>query len=344
MAGALGGAKLAQGFGFDLADALASDVEFLADFFERVLALAADAEAEADHFLFFGRERLQDISCLVANIRIDYCIDGGADPAVFDEVAESGFAVAADGRFERYGISGNGLEFLDLFDRNIHATADFFVGWYAAEFLFELAIGAQKLVHTLVHVNGYADGARLVRDGAGDGLTNPPGGVGRELVAAAVFELVGGAHQADVAFLNQVEQVEAPIDVFLCDRDDQAEIGFDQIFLGALGFDFAVANDREAMAQVGQRSARFAFLPFQVAAQLFDTQLGRRRVARFELLDLGIEQRHLVGGLLDGADKFFPTREIEGDGAEGERKLNFGAHDFSRPALAQFLVERGHRS
>jgi hypothetical protein len=34
--------KLPQRFGFDLPDALAGDVEFLTDFFEGVLALAAD--------------------------------------------------------------------------------------------------------------------------------------------------------------------------------------------------------------------------------------------------------------------------------------------------------------
>ena len=35
---------------------------------------------------------------------------------------------------------------------------------------------------------GNADGAGLVGDGAGDGLANPPGGVGGEFVAALVFE------------------------------------------------------------------------------------------------------------------------------------------------------------
>src|SRR5258708_33151327 len=47
----LGRAQLPQCFGFNLPDALARDVEFLADLFECVLALAADAEAQPDHFL-----------------------------------------------------------------------------------------------------------------------------------------------------------------------------------------------------------------------------------------------------------------------------------------------------
>jgi hypothetical protein len=39
-------------------------------------------------------------------------------------------------------------------------------------------------------MHGDADGARLVSDRAADGLPNPPCGVGRELVAAPILELV----------------------------------------------------------------------------------------------------------------------------------------------------------
>ena len=168
---------------------------------------------------------------------VDHGVDGRAHPAVFDQIAQRGFAVAADRRFERHRIARDGLQLLDLLHRNVHAAADFFVGRSAAQFLFELARGAQELVHALVHVNRNADGAGLVGDGARDGLANPPGGVGRELVAAAVFELVGGAHQADVAFLDQVQQVQAAVDVLLGDRNHQAEVGLDQVLLGALGFE-----------------------------------------------------------------------------------------------------------
>ena len=42
------GSKLAQRLGFNLTDALSGDIKFLTDLFERVLALAADAEAQAE--------------------------------------------------------------------------------------------------------------------------------------------------------------------------------------------------------------------------------------------------------------------------------------------------------
>ncbi|MCY1177488.1 hypothetical protein D9M73_177980 [compost metagenome] len=75
------------------------------------------------------------------------------------------------------------------------------------------------------------DGAGLVGDRPGNGLTDPPGGIGRELVAATVFELVHGLHQADVAFLDQVEELQAAVGVLLGDGDHQTQVGFDQLFL-----------------------------------------------------------------------------------------------------------------
>src|ERR1700682_144279 len=87
--------KLAQGLSLDLTDALSSDVELLPDLFQSVLALAADAEAQPDHFLLFRRQGLQDIGGLVPHIGIDYSIHRGTHPAVFDQVAQRRFSVAA---------------------------------------------------------------------------------------------------------------------------------------------------------------------------------------------------------------------------------------------------------
>ena len=77
-----------------------------------------------------------------------------------------------------------------------------------------------------------ADRARLVGNGAGDGLANPPRGVGRELVAALVLEFLDGLHQAHVAFLNEVEEREAAVGVLLGDGNDEAQVGFHHFALG----------------------------------------------------------------------------------------------------------------
>jgi hypothetical protein len=117
-----------------------------------------------------------------------------------------------------------------------------FRGRLAADLVQHLAAGADDLVDRLDHVHRDTDGARLVGDRAGDRLTDPPGGVGRELVAAAVFELVDRLHQADVAFLDQVQELQAAVGVFLGDRDHEAQVGLDHFLLGLPGFALALLH------------------------------------------------------------------------------------------------------
>ena len=64
----------------------------------------------------------------------------------------------------------------------------------------------------------------MIGDRAGDRLANPPRRVGAELIAAAIFVLIDRAHQAGVSFLDDVQESQAAIAVFLGDRDDQAQV------------------------------------------------------------------------------------------------------------------------
>src|SRR5579883_580331 len=78
------------------------------------------------------------------------------------------------------------------------------------------------------------DGPAGVGDASGDGLADPPGGVGRELEALAPVELLDGVHEAEVPLLDQVEQGQAGRLVLLGDGDDQAEVGLHEGLLGLL--------------------------------------------------------------------------------------------------------------
>ena len=91
--------------------------------------------------------------------------------------------------------------------------------------------GPDQLVDRLDHVHGDTDGARLVGDRAGDRLADPPGRVGRELVAAPVLELIDSLHQADIAFLDQVQKLQAAVGVLLGDRDDETQVRLDHFLL-----------------------------------------------------------------------------------------------------------------
>src|SRR5947208_5127004 len=103
-----------------------------------------------------------------------------------------------------------------------------------------------------------ANRARLVGDRAGDRLTDPPRRIGREFVAAAVFEFIDRLHQADIAFLDQIEELQPAIGVFLGNRDDEPEIGLDHLLFGAAGLALAALDGLHDAAEFGDRQFRLA--------------------------------------------------------------------------------------
>ena len=232
-------AQLAQGLGFDLADALAGDVELLADFFQRVVGVHFDAEAHAQHLGFPRRQRIEDFLGDAAQAGVHRRIGRGQGELVLDEVAEMGIVVVADRGFHGDGLLGNLHDLADLVFRHVHLLGQGGRIGLGAGFLQDLAADPVHFVDRFDHVHRDTDGACLVGDGAGDGLADPPRGVGGELVAAAVFELVHRLHQADVAFLDQVEELQTTVGVFLGDGDDQAQVGLGHFALGAAGLGFA---------------------------------------------------------------------------------------------------------
>ena len=97
-----------------------------------------------------------------------------------------------------------------------------------------LALDARQLVDDLDHVHGHADGACLIGHRAGDGLTDPPRGVGGELEALRPVELLDSSDEAQVAFLDQVQEEHAAAGVALGQRHHQSQVRLQQVVLGLL--------------------------------------------------------------------------------------------------------------
>ena len=86
-----------------------------------------------------------------------------------------------------------------------------------------------------------AHGATRVGQAAGDGLTDPPGGVGGELETLAPVELLHRVDQTQVALLDQIQQRQLRDLILPGDRDHQAQVGRDKGLGGLLaGADQAV--------------------------------------------------------------------------------------------------------
>src|SRR5580692_111647 len=67
--------EFAQRLRFDLTDAFAGDRELLADFFQRVVSVHADAKAHAQHTLLARGERGEHARRGLAQVRLDRRVD-----------------------------------------------------------------------------------------------------------------------------------------------------------------------------------------------------------------------------------------------------------------------------
>src|SRR5688572_5368685 len=342
-------AQLAERFRFNLPNALARDGEVLPHFFERVLATVADAKAHLDDALFARRQRFQHRLRLLLQVQVDHRLGGRDHLTIFDEVAKMRIFLFADRRFERNRLLRDLQHLADLRHRNVHPLCNFFRRRLAAELLHERARGADELVDRLDHVHRDADRARLVRNRAGNRLPDPPRRIRRELVPAAIFELVDRLHQADVAFLNQVEELQTAVGVFLRNRHDETEVGFDQLLLRLFGLHLAAINRVEGRPQMLGALLELVGAHLDRGAQLLDPALHVLLVFFFELrrlLALGV---HLpldaLGLTLDLPDRLDFVLDLldepaldelgELDLAHELRQLDLRAH-YGPPRLAIF--------
>ena len=203
-------------------------------------------------------------------------------------------ALVADGLVQRDGLTRVLLDLQHLLRRDVHFLGQLFGRGLAAQVLQQLTLDAAELVDHLDHVHRDADGAGLVGHGAGDGLADPPGRVGGELVTLGVVELFDRADQAQVAFLDQVEERHAAAGVALGQRHHQAQVRFQQMVLRAV----AVAADPRHVAALG--GGQLLALLGQLGHQLGGIQAGLDALGQLDLF-LGVEQRDLADLLEVGA-------------------------------------------
>src|SRR5579872_2486460 len=166
----------------------------LAYFFESVLAAVLQPEAHLDDFLLARAQSLEDFSRLFAQVEINHGFGWRHDPPVNYEIAKMRFFFLADWCFERNRLLSDAQHLAYFADRQLHLHREFFGGRLAAQFLLKLALQPDQFVDRLDHVDRNANSSRLVRNGAGDRLANPPRRIGRELITTAIIELIDRLH------------------------------------------------------------------------------------------------------------------------------------------------------
>ena len=161
-------AQLAQGLGFDLADAFAGDLERLANFLQRVLAAISQAKAHLDDFLLARRAEFA-APVRVWSFRLTLITASAVKLTARSSMKSP--------RCESSSLSPIGglhgdrllrdLQHLNaLGHRTCPCVGDLFRRRLAAQFLHELLLGAPQLVDGLDHVHRDANRARLVGNGS----------------------------------------------------------------------------------------------------------------------------------------------------------------------------------
>src|SRR5438128_2216749 len=162
--------ELAQRLGLDLADALARHRELLADLFQRVVGIHADAEAHAQHALFAWRQGRQDAGGGLAQIGLNRGVDRQDRVLVLDEIAEVGVLLVADRSFQRQRLLGDLEHLAHFLEGHAEFLGKLLGRGLAADLIEHLARLTHDFVDGLDHVHGDADGARLVGGSARDRL------------------------------------------------------------------------------------------------------------------------------------------------------------------------------
>src|SRR6266436_3392001 len=319
--------QLPQRLGLNLTDALAGHRELLADFLQGVVGVHADAEAHAqDAFLARG-ERGQHSGRGLAQVRLDRGVDRQHRVLVLNEIAEVRILLVADRGFERDRFLGDFQALAYLLDGHVELPGKLLGRRFAADLVEHLPACANDFVDHFDHVHGDADGARLIGERAADRLPDPPRRVGRELVAAAVLELVDRLHQADVALLNQVEELQAAVGVFLRDRDDEAQIGLHHLLLGLARFALALLHHMDDLAEFLDLEAGLARQLVDVGAQVL-----------YAILVAGNEVLPALGGELGNAVE--PARiELRAE-IVLEEILAYDAVAFGKPHHAALIADQ----
>ena len=145
-----------------------------------------------------------------------------------------GVLLLADRRFETDRLLRDLENVAHLLHGDVHLRGDLLGARVVAQLLQQLAGNADDLVDRLDHMHRNADRARLVGDGAGDGLTDPPRRVGREFVALGIVKLFDGLDEAEIALLNEIEEQHAAADVAFGDAHDETEVCLRHAALGLL--------------------------------------------------------------------------------------------------------------
>src|SRR5437867_3977687 len=131
--------------------------------------------------------------------------------------------------------------------------------------------------------------------------------------------------------------MQTPVDIFLGDGNNQAQVGFDQILLGPLGFLLAVPDNRKSMTKIVDGRSRGGFPLADFPAQLAQTSLRIGTAPSLDLFHLPLEVIQLLDSPVDLLAELLPLQMNEWNATNGLRGLHLGPAEFGGQPLPGLL-------
>ena len=143
---------------------------------------------------------------------------------VLHELTKGHIVGFADRRIEGDGALGGSVKILEAVDADVHSAGELAESGVSSKLLLHLTGDLHHSIDGFEGVDRDTDGASVVANGAGNSLTNPPGGVGAKSESSTWVVLLNRTNEAHVAFLDKVLDGEAATNVPFCDADNEAEV------------------------------------------------------------------------------------------------------------------------
>ena len=110
----------------------------------------------------------------------------------------------------------------------------------------------------------------LIRDSSRYRLSDPPRRVGRELVAAVIFELVDRLDKTDISFADDVFEIKSAVVVLFRDADNESQVSLNQLVFRAADSLFSRSELFGICRKLFYRKRRLGFEFLDAALSLVD--------------------------------------------------------------------------
>src|SRR5262249_13554351 len=207
--GSAGVAQLAQGLGLDLADPLPRHPELLAHLLQGPPPPVLQPEPHPEDLPLPHAPGPQAVLHLLPQLLPARRLRRRRRLVVLDEVAEIAVLLLPDRHLQGDRVLADLQALPPPLRRQLHRQRDLLARRLPPQLLLQPPAGPDQAVDGLDHVDRDADGAGLVGDGPGDRLADPPGGVGAELEALVVLELLDRPDQAALALPDPIATAQA---------------------------------------------------------------------------------------------------------------------------------------